>query len=374
MRLSAPGNVNDFETDSQRQQWSDHLSQEIDDAVADIAPCATAPQYVNPAKVDVSGYTRSVISWPGFPKLLFGQYATPDQAYAAADAPTTFRTVQGQRVPVTGRGVQDEYLEWYVTRDVAANVRTIDFTTETQEYWSALFSFSPDLAARRYSQILGTNVAVADISTNNQYDPYNDFNVTKGIIHLIQINNTLGAELDIAAQSTLPRTDANGNPITDVVSCSHCTNNYGLGEAGRNSDPTIASKVAQAAQSGCLLTVPDPVGLYIVRFDAGAIVGPPGVNVASCWQVIRGNPTVRARFTIPAGHNLSDFSVAGIALQHPSQIAENIFVGLTAATGTANAVQRPSPRPCKAQSAARALAMQTSFAIFRGTATKRRSH
>jgi len=374
MRLSAPGNVNDFETDLQRQQWSDHLSQEIDDAIADIAPCAAAPQYVNPAKVDVSAYGRSVISWPGFPKLLFGQYATADQAYAAADATTTFRTVQGQRAPVTGRGVQDEYLEWYVTRDAAGNVLTIDFTTETQEYWSALYSFSQDLAARRYSQILGTNISVADISKNARYDPYNDFNVTKGIIHLIQINNTLGAELDIAAQSTLPRTDATGNPITDVVSCSHCTNNYGLGEPGRNSDPTIASKVAQASQNGCLLTVPDPVGLYIVIFDAGAITGPPGVNVGSCWQVIRGNPTVRARFTVPAGHTFSEFSVAGIALQHPSQIAENIFVGLTAATGTANAVQRPVPRVCAAQSAAPALALQAPFAAFRGTAKNRRSH
>ena len=374
MRLSAPGNVNDFETDLQRQQWSDHLSQDIDDAIADIVPCAVSPQYVNPAKVAVSAYSTSVISWPGFPKLLFGQYATTDQAYAAADAPTTFRTVQGQRAPVTGRGVQDEYLEWYVTRDAAGNVLMIDFTTETQEYWSSLYSFSQDLAARKYSQILGTNVAVADISTNNRYDPYNDFNVTKGIVHLIQINNTLGAELDIAAQSTLPRTDASGNPTTDVVSCSHCTNDYGLGEPGRNSDPTIASKVAQAAQNGCLLTVPDPVGLYIVRFDGGAITGPLGVSVGSCWQVIRGNPTVRGRFTVPAGHVLGDFSVAGIALRHPSQIAENIFVGLTAATGAANAVQRPGPRDCAAHSAAPAPARETAFATFRGNAMKRRSH
>ena len=100
MRLSAPGNVSDFETDSQRQQWSDHLSQEIDDAIAEVAPCAPAPQYVNLAKVDVSAYARSVISWPGFPKLLFGQYATADQAYAAADAATTFGTSDGmERVP-----------------------------------------------------------------------------------------------------------------------------------------------------------------------------------------------------------------------------------------------------------------------------------
>ncbi|MEY2539910.1 MAG: hypothetical protein QOG67_3650 [Verrucomicrobiota bacterium] len=371
MRLSAPGNVGDFETDLQRQKWSDHLSREIDDAISGIRLCAHTPQYVNPAKVDVAGYKPNVISWPGFPNLLFGQYATADEAYAAADASTTF---EGDFGPVTGRGVQDEYLEWYVTKDAAGNVRTIDFTTETQEYWSTLYSLSPDLAARKYTQILGTNVTVADISTNHRYNPYNDFNVKTGIIHLIQGNNTLGAELDIAAQSTLPRTDATGNPITDVVSCSHCTNNYGLGEAGRNSDPTIASNVALAAQNGCLLTVPDPVGLYIVKFDADAIAGPIGVNVRSCWTEIRGNPTVRARFTIPVGHTLGQFSVGGNALQHPSQIAEHIFVGLTAVTETANAVQRPPPRLCSAQPAAPLRAMQAPFAAFRGAAKNRRSH
>jgi hypothetical protein len=37
MRLSAP----------------DHLSQEIDDAIADVAPYAAPPQHVNPAKIGV---------------------------------------------------------------------------------------------------------------------------------------------------------------------------------------------------------------------------------------------------------------------------------------------------------------------------------
>ena len=367
MRLSAPGNVTDFITDQQRSSWSLHLSEEIDSAIADISSCAPTAQYVNPATVDVSAFNRTPISWPGFPKLLYSKYTTRAQAYAAADMPMT---VQDQHVR-GGRVLQDEYLEWFIHRDAQGDIRAVDFTTETQEYWTHLYTLSKELAVQTYSAILGESVSVQDISNPaNQYNPYNKFNTTDGIIHLIQPNNTLPAELDIAAQSTLPRIDASGSPTNNVVSCAHCTSAGALGEAGRNSDPTIAQQVNAVAGTGCFLTVPDPVGLYIQKLDLAGWTAPPGVNVVDCWKIIRGNPAVRARFTVPDKVKLSDFSIGGLPLQYAGQIAEKIQVFLTAAYGPPKAVALPPARPCAASHSVTALDALALVGPFRTRAAR----
>src|ERR1700733_4502786 len=108
MLLSAPGNVVDFETDTQRQNWSKHLSDEIDQAIDGIKNCVAAAQYVNPANVDVSTFQKTPIHWPGFPK-----FPPKQQAYEAADQPSVFK---GKKLS-GGRLLQDEYLEWFIHRD-----------------------------------------------------------------------------------------------------------------------------------------------------------------------------------------------------------------------------------------------------------------
>ncbi|MFM0670235.1 hypothetical protein [Paraburkholderia sediminicola] len=343
MQLSTPGMVTDLATDQQRSAWSEHLSSEIDDAITGVNACAGIPQYVNPAVVDVSAFQRAPIHWPGFPKLLYSQFADKQGAYAAADAPTTpsGKYIEG------GRAVQDEYLEWFIHRDAQGRIRAVDFTTETQEYWTFLFSADKQLAATAYTNILRSNVSVADISTPaGAYNPFNKFNTTDGVVHLLQRNNTLPAELDIAAQATLPRVDSAGNVTTDVVSCTHCGSNEGLGEPGRNSDPTIAQMVNAVAANACLLTIPDPVGLYIQALDMTGWTTPGNVALTDCWTIVRGTPAVRATFTVPEGAQLTDFSIGGIPVTYAGQIAEKISVFLTAAFGPNGAVQLPAPRKC----------------------------
>jgi hypothetical protein len=343
MILSAPGHVQDFQTDPQRQVWSDLLSRAIDQAISGIRNCVGTSQYVNPAKVDVSAFQTTPIAWSGFPKLVFSQFPTREEAFAAADQPVT---VSGNNVR-GGRTLQDEYLEWFLHRDAQGRIVAVDFVTETRRYWTELFGMSKELAAQKYSEILGNAVDVAAISKRDgTYNPLNRFNTTDGIIHLIQPNNTLEAELDIAVQSTRQRTDDTGQPTSDVVSCSHCGDPNGLGEPGRNSDPTIAQQVNTVAQTGCFLAVPDPVGLYIEKLDLRGFAGPAGVDVSTCWKIVRGDPAVRARFQVPNGMQLSDFTVAGIPITHAGQIAEKISVFLTAAHGPAGAVQVPAAMPC----------------------------
>ncbi|POZ61054.1 hypothetical protein [Chromobacterium alticapitis] len=357
MQLSAPGSLTDFTTNEQRSAWSDQLSTEINDAIAGINKCTAAAQYVNPALVDVSAFQRSPIHWVGFPNSLYAQFNTKQQAYATADAPSV---VDNGKL-TGGRTSQDEYLEWYIHRDQQGNIRAVDFTTETQRYWEFLYAADPELAAATYSKVLGMQVNSGDISTpDNTYDPYNKFNTTNGIVHLVQQFNTLGAELDIAVQSTLPRLDGDNNVTNDVVSCKHCSSADPLGDAGRNSDPTIAQMVNAVAATGCYLTIPDPVGLYIQALDSSGWTMPAGVTLADCWKVTRGTPAVRATFTVPSGTQLSDFSIGGIPITYAGQIAEKISVFLTAAYGPQGAVPLPPARPCSGQAEGGVPAKRTS--------------
>jgi hypothetical protein len=113
------------------------------------------------------------------------------------------------------------------------------------------------------------------------------------------------AELDIAAQATMPRVDNTGQVTTDTVNCSHCDQSGGLGQLGRNSDPTIAQMVNGAAANGCFLTIPDPVKVYIQKLDLTGWTGPAGIDTSTCWKIVRGTPAVRASFSRSTNSMLS---------------------------------------------------------------------
>ena len=91
-------------------------------------------------------------------------------------------------------------------------------------------------------------------AADGSYEPYNKWNgvlsTTPGdpggglttvnpgcIMHLAQVNNTLGAEIDIAAQATVLRKDSGGNPITDQTKLCNCSK---YGNPSRNSDPLVS--------------------------------------------------------------------------------------------------------------------------------------
>lgn len=85
-----------------------------------------------------------------------------------------------------------------------------------------------------------TDFFLVDANTQaSVYNPNNYWNqltTTGTIIHLIQPNNTLGAEIDIAAQATVIRKDSSGKTITDANQLILCSR---YGNPGRNSDPTV---------------------------------------------------------------------------------------------------------------------------------------
>jgi hypothetical protein len=145
-----------------------------------------------------------------------------------------------------------------------------------------------------------------------------------------------------------------------------------LGEPGRNSDPTIAQSVNAVAATGCPLTIPDPVGLYIQKLDTTGWTGPAGIQPSDCWKIIRGNPAVRASFTAPAGHTLDEFQIGGIPITYAGQIADKISVFLSAASGTPHQIALPAPTPCAGQ-AAHIAAFSLSESAMLPARTRRRA-
>lgn len=93
---------------------------------------------------------------------------------------------------------------------------------------------NPDFA----DQIKGDDL----VDENGDYDIFNKWNGhtdTGTIAHLIQLNNSLGAEIDIAAQATVSRTDlVYGEPITNMITL--CGDASSYGNVSRNSDPTVS--------------------------------------------------------------------------------------------------------------------------------------
>ena len=76
----------------------------------------------------------------------------------------------------------------------------------------------------------------------NPTNQWNDATNTGTIINLIHPSNTLGAEVDIAAQATVIRKNKNGTVITDANELIRCSK---YGNPGRNSDPTVSNLFPQ---------------------------------------------------------------------------------------------------------------------------------
>jgi hypothetical protein len=94
---------------------------------------------------------------------------------------------------------------------------------------------NPDFADQIKGDDLVDEKGVYDI-----YNKWNGYTDTGTIGHLIQLNNSLSAEIDIAAQATVSRTDlVYGEPITNMITL--CGDGSSYGNVSRNSDPTVRS-------------------------------------------------------------------------------------------------------------------------------------
>jgi hypothetical protein len=99
-----------------------------------------------------------------------------------------------------------------------------------------------------------------------------------------------------------------------------------------------------------MITLANPVGLYIDHLDAAGFSLPGGNPVTGWFQILRGSPghTLRAVFAPPAGSTMtvSDVTIAGTPVRFGGQIAQHITMKLTGVAGIATAVHN-SPITCE---------------------------
>src|ERR1700730_10790142 len=216
-----PGFLDDLNA-NQKKDWNDFISGFIDREMAQ--PRSVGHHFYNATKFDPgNGVATAEISWTAFPKKV--QVTSPSNK------------VRWQRADAT-RDVQDEYCEWSVTRNGAGKITRVTFTSEGPEYWKFLAQANPAKVLSLYQQFVSPNVTKADLFPDGtNYDPNNKFNnsTTNGAMHLRQVNNTLGAEIDIAVRSTIIR-KINGIVLTgqrELIDCGQ------YGDPARNSDPQI---------------------------------------------------------------------------------------------------------------------------------------
>jgi hypothetical protein len=315
-------------------------------------------QYFNPTKEDPRGTTvEQAITWNAFPKELLRQFGR-ERALREADGlwplskyKSSFR---GEAFDRNLYRPHNEYCEWRVFRDgPTGKIKKVAFTSEPPEYYRALFGdevegypFHGDRRAllELYHELVSPDVQAKDlvasedlVSTKGEvvvlkgaYNPYNRWNTTDGILHLIAPPNTLTAEIMLGADATVSRKDSRGRVLVEPEALVCCA---GYGGPDRNSDPTIGSAVNALARLGAMVTLKNPVGLYMDHIDLAGWSTPDGQSVSDLVKIVRGQPEMIERLEVEVpierGFSLSEVTIAGVPIAYGGQIAECITVKLT---------------------------------------------
>jgi len=352
-RFDPPAAVDDLDTDSLRQAWSDQVSSMINVNKTSLKQSlgGKPPQFFNEITdpKNMADRAEQPIIWKGFPRLLekqFGENTTAAFKHAEDDTPGANAR----------KATQDEYLEWHVTRDTtpAKKIVRVEFTCEGPEYWQFLAKNAPDKVVALYQKHVSPSVVKADLfSAAGAYRPFNKWNTGSGIMHLIQQNNTLNAEVNIGAFATIGRKHPDGSPVTDADELIRCAQ---FGVADRASDPHIGDIVNGLARQGYSITIKNPIGLYIDGIDLTGLRKPDGTPVTPAYfKITRGSPGqgLRAIFEVPAGETagghaftVSDLTIGGVKIAFGGQIAKRISIKLIGVAVEKGRINNP-PLACE---------------------------
>jgi hypothetical protein len=380
-RFDPPAFLADFNSiPGQLQAWHQAVSGWFDGVIAGwAATIGATPQYYNPARFDPGGtVVEQAVMWNAFPKEMVRRYGR-EQALQLADtlwpieryyAPTADPAVPPTKLGLLYRP-QEEYCEWHVRRHPETNnIERITFSSEPPEYWQALFGSIPggngtpvvfpgdkNLLLHLYRELVSPEVEFDDLIgkadifsprgealvTKGQYNIYNKWNTTHGIVHLHAPPNSLGAEIKLGGDASALYNDPQGRRLVEPEALI-CYAAYG--GPNRNSDPTIGATVNALARLGAYVTLRNPVGLYMDHIDLSGWEAPGNADVSEFVRIERGVPGMIERLVIeaPAGHELSvsDLTIAGVPLRFGGQVAECITVKLV---GIANIVASPVKNP-----------------------------
>jgi hypothetical protein len=183
-----------------------------------------------------------------------------------------------------------------------------------------------------YRRFVHDGVMMEDLfSSDGRYNPRNKWNAStiNGAMHLIQINNSLGAEIELAAGSSVVRV-INGQTLSSEQELIRC-GRYGGEE--RNSDPHIGAVVNSVTRQLADVTLANPIGLYFDDLVTGGWETPDGSDPKSYWSYVRGTAEkpVRAVYEVPADRDfvVGDITIGGRPIEFAAQIADFITIKLT---------------------------------------------
>ncbi|MFM0336859.1 hypothetical protein [Paraburkholderia fungorum] len=341
-------------------------------------------QFYSAHLVDPGATVEQSVVWNAFPKELLRRFGRA-RALIEADRlwPMSAYDLDWRYVPDvpahTGAGSPGvrypdtifyrptvEYCEWHVDRDWRSGAITrVTFTSEPPEYWFALyggtmdgsavdFPGNKDLLLELYRRLVSPEVKLEDLQVQaplrspfghlrpGDYNPHNKWNTTHGIVHLSAPPNALTAEIGLGADATQRYCDAKGNPVVDPDAL---IAGAAIGGPNRNSDPTIAATVNALARQGAMVTLVNPVGLYMDHIDLTGWEVSGAIAPEACVKVVRGQARFIERLVVevPGGEfDVSDIRIAGEPIVHGGQIAECITVKLVGAAAALGSVNNPS--------------------------------
>jgi len=328
-----------------------------------------AVQYFNPVTSKPNGpIVEQAITWNAFPKELL-RTMSREQALVEADRLWPLTAYRGGPTDHTYNQSlyrpQVEYCEWHVFRDpLTGAIRKVTFVSEPPEYYQALFGGlvegfefhgDPHVVLDLYHEHVSRHVTLKDLIAprgipsvaEGAYNPYNKWNTTHGIMHLAAPPNSLTAEIQLGGDASVVRRSARNRLLVESDALI-CAANYGGPD--RNSDPTIGSTVNSLARLGAMITLQNPVGLYMDHIDLAGWRAPDGGPVADLLRIVRGRPGMIERLEVEVpverGFSLSDVTIGGVPIRYGGQIAECITVKLTGVAVLANVT--PVPLPCDA--------------------------
>ena len=334
-----PGFADDFDA-AQRSLWSEWIADQIDRCAAGEPNVydfdAPRPRFFNALRAPpAADAVEKDITWTAFPRIVQIDATTDEERWTTADA---------------SRDVQDEYCEWSVKRLPDGRIQSATFTSEGPEYWSSLAALNIERVFDLYRTHVDAAVQKKDlVDSQGRYNPRNRWNAgtRNGAMHLIQRNNTLSAEIELAAAATNVRT-RNGKVLTDARELILC-GAYGAPE--RHSDPKIGSEVNALARQDADITLANPVGLYIAGLNTAGWKCPDSRDPARFWKVTRGTreKALRAVFEVPADlpFAVGDIEVNGKKIRYGAQIADFITIKLTGVATRIGTSKQPPLAGCK---------------------------
>lgn len=314
-------------------------------------------RFYNPLSVPVpDGSEPDNVFWKALPTSFDDRFGDDKEAlFSFLDERQSYRGIITR--------IQDEYNEWRVIRDQGNKIRKIIFTSEPPEYYQFLWDDPYEVGRQQTQELLlqlyrdrcgDPSVQLADLAdVNGNYNWYNKWN-NAYCVHMQQPNNTLGAQINIAARSSILRMRVStGELIEDAQTLIKCAE---FGAAARQSDPAIGFAVNLFARENRFVTLENPVGLYMTRLDTTGWSSPDGTNPQMFWKVIKGKDDsdprkaiiVRAEYAVPddKSYTVSEIKIGGEAIRYGAQVAANLEIRLGVLKSPPMSIPKPRSIGC----------------------------